>query len=531
MAKTTRRQVEVEAISDDEGEVSQSRPFAPATNAAAARRAAPPTNAAARKPLAPATNAVALTADQVVATQTVDEPAPVVETTASDTPIPVTITPAAKRKPNQPAAGATNGAIVRPAPASVSGKSAAARAAVVSGQPKPRPKQQARKSGNIGLFVGAGVALVAVVLLVIAVVMNGGRQSAVLAPATPDLPTQAAATPVSQSQQIPNQGDPNSTESANYGQTPHCVGYAAKVDTEAINCDIYLGYVQSKDQAYEQQYGTMLNFNSPVGRRAKEALHSDALDELIDNEVAVLEAPKEGVTAPKTYIDQQMNDLRSKAGFSADADWEKNLQSKGTSLQEIRHDFEKAYLLDQMTKQHGTAPDHEEWLQAAHIVVADQTLANNIYQQIQAGGNFAALAQQYSTDPLTKNKGGLIGFVNPNSIDQTTGGVLKSLKDGETAKPLGTRKGWEIIQVQKRELRPVADTQSLKEQGIADFQTWVRPLWKNHTIVKNVTFLPPITPDTSKAIATYTPDPARGTPFGLSGLGAGLPTPNQTEMP
>ncbi|PZS01382.1 MAG: hypothetical protein DLM69_05045, partial [Candidatus Chloroheliales bacterium] len=477
MAKpTARRPVEVEAVSDDEAEVSPSRPVAPATNAAAARRIAPPTNAAAaRKPVASGTTPAATPLDEVSATPIADEPAPAAEAVTNGATPPVSFTPPRKRNVTRPAISTTSGTAVRPAPASVTSKGAAQRAAAISGQTKPRPKPQAKKSSNIGLIAGAGAALVAVVLLVAVVVMNGGKQGAVLAPATPDVPTVAPSTP-NIGMNIPTIANPASTESANYGQTPNCVNYAAKVDSETINCDIYLGYVKSKDDAYKRQYGTMFNFDSPPGRRALEVLHSDALDELIDNEVAVLEAPKEGVTPPKTYIDQEMTDLRNKSGFSTDADWEKNLQSRGTSMQEIRHTFEKAYLLDQMTKKHGTAATQELWLQAAHIVVSDQTLANNIYQQIQAGGDFAALAKQYSTDGLTKDKGGLVGFINPNNVDQATAAVLKSLKDGETAKPFGTRKGWEIIRVLKRELRQIQDPTSLTEQGIADFQTWVRPL-------------------------------------------------------
>ncbi len=538
MAKSTRQQVEVEAISDDEGEVgevSQSRPVAPATNVAAARRTAPATNAAARKPLAPATNAAALGVDEAIATPTSEQPTPAVEQVDDNATVPVSFTPPAPRKAARPTASAVSGATVRPAPASVTAKSSGQRSAVASGQARPRPKQQVKKSNNLGLFVAGGVALLAVVLLVVAVVMNGGKQGAVLAPATPDLPTQA---PLAQNSPVANNSgiivptiaDPQSTESANYGQTPQCNNWAAKVNNEVIRCDIYLAYAQSKDQVYKDQYGTLLNFNSPPGRRALEVLHEDALDELIDQEVAALEAPKEGVTTPSSLLDQQMAQLR---GSKTDQQWQDFLKQQGMTEADERHLLDKGYLVQQMTKQHGTAPSQDLWLKVAHILIASNnpTLANNIYQQIQGGADFTALAQQYSIDPLTKDKGGLLGFVNPNSIDQASGDALKLLKDGETAKPLGTRKGWEILHVISRELRPVADPASIADQSQSDFQNWVRPLWKNYTIVKNVTFLPTITPDMSKIPPTYTPDPARGTPFGLTGLNGNLATPIETQGP
>jgi hypothetical protein len=523
MAKTPRRQVEFEAVAADELD-GQATPNIP-----------PPTNAAARKRfVAPATNAAAAEQEAPVAPA-----ASVIAEVANDdatTIAPPPINAPASRRPPRASSVAPASVVVRANP--TPNKATSQRATVASGQLKAKSKPVARKSGpGIGMIAGGVVVVAAVVLLVFAAVTNGGKVGVPLPTATAVVSgNQTNPTAVSQNNSpfnFPTQ-QPGSTESADYGQTPKCSDWAAKVDNEVIRCDVYLGYVQGKDQSMISQFGQSgFDFNSPAGRRALEVLHEDSLDELIDDEVAALEAPKEGVTPPKDYIDQQMGQARQAAGFSDDASWEKDLESRGTSMAEIRHNLEKAYLLDQMTKKHGTAPNQETWLKTAHILVGpkDKALADSIYQQLQNGGDFAALAKQYSIDQATRNNGGVVGFVSPDRIDVATSNLLKSLKDGATAPPLGTRQGWEIIRVLSRELRPVEDPSSLADQSQADFQAWARPLWTNHTIVKNVTFLPTITPDMSKQPPTFTPDPARGTPYGITGLGGVLATPVETQGP
>lgn len=521
MAKTPRRQVEFEAVSDDEMDGQTAPNIPPPTNAAAASR---------KRFVAPATNAAAAQETPSAASVTsLDDGA----NTAAQSPT----QPTTKRTPPRASNIATNGASVRPAPASVIAGPANQRASIASGQARPKGKPVAQKGGiNIGMIAGGIVGIAAVVLLLYTAVTSGGKAGVPLPTATAVLSSnQMNVTPTANNLgfNFPTQ-QPGSTESADYGQTPKCNDWAAKVDNEVIRCDVYLGYVQGKDQSMISQFGQSgFDFNSPAGRRALEVLHEDSLDELIDDEVAALEAPKEGVTPPKDYIDQQMAQARQAAGFSDDASWEKDLESRGTSMAEIRHNLEKAYLLDQMTKLHGTAPNQETWLKTAHILVGpkDKALADSIYQQLQNGADFAALAKQYSIDKATSNNGGVVGFVSPDRIDVNTSNLLKSLKDGQTAPPLGTRQGWEIIRVISRELRPVEDPSSLADQSQADFQAWARPLWTNHTIVKNVTFLPTITPDMSKQPPTFTPDPARGTPYGITGLGGSLATPVETQGP
>jgi foldase protein PrsA len=100
-------------------------------------------------------------------------------------------------------------------------------------------------------------------------------------------------------------------------------------------------------------------------------------------------------------------------------------------------------------KNHATL-DKPAQIRARHILVADEATANTIEAKLKAGGNFADLAKQYSTDPSTKDKGGELGFFG-------AGQMVKPFQDAASATPVGgisapvkSPFGWHIINVEEK---------------------------------------------------------------------------------
>ncbi|GEM_PF-1849658 len=422
---------------------------------------------------------------------------------------------------------------------------------------KPVQRKAVQQSGNNGLLFGGIVAIVVVALLaVILLTNNGGSKPTPANPAISSNPPSPTA--ISQVQQPPtptqpqgNNGvptlDPNKPPNGGvnlgaeedcsvnpeYGQTPvsRAPGgkIAATVSGEPIPMDLYLAYTQSQDDAYISQFN--INLGCGVGRRMVEVLHEDALEDLITNEIGIQQGVKEGIKPDASKIDQQLAQQKAAVEQKMGAGgWPKFLAQQGFTEADFRKNLEKANLLGKVGAVHGIAPQNETLLDTAHILFSDQATANKVYQQLQSGSDFGAMARQYSIDKLTKENGGKIGTVNPDGIDKLTGDLIRNLKDGEVSQPFQSRQGWEVVKVLGRKLNPI-DPASVQEQAKSNFRQWVDSVRPNYKIEYFVTFQPTVTPNAKYLFSTPTSDPQAGTPRGLTGMGGlpqGLPSAEAT---
>ncbi len=82
--------------------------------------------------------------------------------------------------------------------------------------------------------------------------------------------------------------------------------------------------------------------------------------------------------------------------------------------------------------------------------------ANEVYQKLTNNGDMAKLAKEYSDDPGSKDKSGLIG---PMPIDYFKNSMVKefvdaslTLKPGEISKPVKTQFGYHVIKLESRKM-------------------------------------------------------------------------------
>lgn len=95
---------------------------------------------------------------------------------------------------------------------------------------------------------------------------------------------------------------------------------------------------------------------------------------------------------------------------------------------------------------------------SSQILVSTQAQANSIYQQLQGGANFAALAKAKSGDPNTAPNGGAVGcgtYANyVSALGSQYANVVKNLAAKAIAPPTHLPTGWAIIQVTSRSTLP-----------------------------------------------------------------------------
>ncbi len=116
-------------------------------------------------------------------------------------------------------------------------------------------------------------------------------------------------------------------------------------------------------------------------------------------------------------------------------------------------------------KVHSRRPARGE-LEAAHILIRSEkhpgdggkSLIDSLYQQLQSGTSFEALAKEYSEDGRTASKGGYIGFFGINRFQAAFEDAAFALKENDAySNPIQTQVGWHIIKrISRRTIQPYA---------------------------------------------------------------------------
>ena len=113
-----------------------------------------------------------------------------------------------------------------------------------------------------------------------------------------------------------------------------------------------------------------------------------------------------------------------------------------------------------------------EQIKVRHILISDATAlasqskrstaeakakAEEIASRLKAGADFAALAAKDSDDPYTEDKGGDLGYVSHRQLEPAVDAALWSLQPRQVSAPIEGRFGYEIVQVEDRRTRPLAE--------------------------------------------------------------------------
>ncbi|KTD45719.1 peptidyl-prolyl cis-trans isomerase D [Legionella rubrilucens] len=104
---------------------------------------------------------------------------------------------------------------------------------------------------------------------------------------------------------------------------------------------------------------------------------------------------------------------------------------------------------------------------ASMTAVEAEKQANNLYQQLKSGKDFAHMAKQYSLDAASAVKGGDLGWVNSGELVMEFEKAMDALPINKISKPVKSVFGWHIIQVLGR--KKVDDTETFKRQQVRAF--------------------------------------------------------------
>ncbi|MFL5971638.1 MAG: peptidylprolyl isomerase [Gaiellaceae bacterium] len=123
-----------------------------------------------------------------------------------------------------------------------------------------------------------------------------------------------------------------------------------------------------------------------------------------------------------------------------------------------------------------------------HVLVKEKALADDLYAQLKAGGDWNAIAKKHSQDPASKNEGGKMTATKGQLVPEFEQTAF-TIGDNGISKPVKTQYGWHIIQalgpVKKSQSTPFAQVQEairqqlLQENRNKEMEKWVADMRKD----------------------------------------------------
>ena len=165
------------------------------------------------------------------------------------------------------------------------------------------------------------------------------------------------------------------------------------------------------------------------------------VDQVIDGQALLIEAHKLGLDKDPA-VSRQMTDASDRALQSALIGRQ---VGPGLTEEAVRARYDRDI----------AGKPGEEEVHARHILVADEETAKKIVAELKKGGDFAALAKKYSTDPSGAAQGGDLGFFRKSEMVPEFAAAAFAMKPGEISQvPVHTQFGWHVIKLEEHRTAP-----------------------------------------------------------------------------
>lgn len=237
---------------------------------------------------------------------------------------------------------------------------------------------------------------------------------------------------------------------------------------------------------------------------------TEVLDTLITNKIIELEAKELGVSVSEEELQKEYDEYASQYG-GEDALLEL-LDSYGMDVDDVKKDME-TYLLTFKVMEDDLGITEEEIktyfeenketygkaaeVEASHILVEDETTAQEVIDKLNAGGDFAELAKEYSTDTANNEDGGNLGYFGTGEMAEAFETAAFAMEVGEvSSEPVETEYGFHIIKVTDKiegkeavfdEVKDTVYQDLLAAKVNEQYSTWVTEKMSEYDIVNKLT--------------------------------------------
>lgn len=251
----------------------------------------------------------------------------------------------------------------------------------------------------------------------------------------------------------------------------------ARVNGEPIFLDVYQKQVAQTEQALAEQ-GILLDGADGEAQIAQ--IQENIIKGLVEQELIEQAAAKMQVSV----TDQELQESLQSSVNQGQEPVEQWLSQNDMTMEELQEMQRSQLIASKMIEVvTGALPTSAEQVHARHIFTSDADGAQALWQRLNTGENFAAVAQQESGDPSTAPNGGDLGWF-PRDAPMMPASVVDAaftLQPGEISDVIQSKAGYHIVKVEARENRPFSPEMLLYARQQA-FQTWLAEQWAQATV-------------------------------------------------
>ncbi len=235
---------------------------------------------------------------------------------------------------------------------------------------------------------------------------------------------------------------------------------------------------------------------------------ADTLDLLITNKLVELEAEKAGIKIKDEEIQKEIDVMVE--SYGDEKSLKEQLEASGSSMDALKKDIVVYLQTKKLVEPRITVTDDEistyfednkdtfdqaEQVEASHILVEDEKTAKKVGEELAAGGDFAKLAAEYSTDTETADNGGSLGYFGKGDMVEEFEDVAFDLDINKVSDPVKTEYGYHIIKVTGKKEAKKANLEDskdviketlLSERLQEEYPVWLAEVKKDHDITNKL---------------------------------------------
>jgi parvulin-like peptidyl-prolyl isomerase len=229
-----------------------------------------------------------------------------------------------------------------------------------------------------------------------------------------------------------------------------------------------------------------VDFSTSEGQARLLQAREDILNSMIEQVLIEQYAEEQGILVTDEDVEAAIalivGDVGGEAEFAARL--EQNGMTEEDMWNDLRAQLIGAAVVEQVT---AAVPETAEHVHARHIFVDTYELAEWLLGQLQAGEDFAGLAQSHSQDESTRRMGGDLGFF-PRGVLMVpeVEEVAFGLQPQQISAVVQSSFGFHIIEVLERDPNRVLSPENLQHLRERAFQDWIESLWAQAEIERFV---------------------------------------------